>query len=267
MVKKECECGKSKVTVPCSQATSSCGQFCGKKLQCGHLCPKLCHKPGECAAVCTQICGKMLRCGHRHTAIKCHFPKACQDAPPSSEKEAKAIKSPCVEKILLQCKCGNLVEKKTCTGERPLTLLLECDESCAILERNRKLAEAFGVDTSVNPVRNSLNPETKAEDLYSEDLIDLYLSNPAWCRDIETKLYTMFTTQARVRRFPPMKSYERMFVHILANDGFNFRSESQDLEPHRSVVLYADWNSMSDETYPRKPPMTIAEYISRANIS
>lgn len=279
MVLKKCQCGKSEVKVPCSQPTSSCGQFCGLKLECGHQCPKMCHKQGDCAAVCTKVCGKVLRCGHKHTAQKCHFPKACQSpsSPPSTDgndddsvakyKLPAGVKSPCMEKIQFQCKCGNRMSQKPCTGERPKTMLLECDESCAILERNRMLADAFGVDTTVNPVRNTLDPVAKPQDLYSEDLIDLYLSNPAWCRDVEDKLYAMFTNKARVRRFPPMKSYERMFVHILANEAFNFKSESQDLEPHRSVVVYADWNSMSDATYPRKPAMTIAEYVSRANIS
>lgn len=264
MVQKQCECGKSSIKVPCSQPTSSCGKFCGEKLKCGHLCPKMCHKPGECAETCTQQCGKVLRCGHKHVASKCHFPRPCQGPPP--EEGAKVAKSPCTEKISFQCKCGNLAQTKSCTGERPGSLLLECDESCAILERNRMLADAFGVDTAVNPVRNTLDPTGKLEEMYTEDLIDLYLSNPAWCRNIEQMLYTMFANQARVRRFPPMRSYERMFVHILSNNGFNFRSESQDLEPHRNVVVYADWDSMSDETYPRKPPMTIAEYITRANI-
>lgn len=288
MVKKQCECGKSEVKVPCSQATSSCGQFCGRSLKCGHKCPKMCHKEGECAAVCTKICARLLRCGHRHSTVKCHFPKQCQGPPPAppptpaeaagaegSQAEQVPVvsvsgimgKSPCSEKLKLQCKCGNLMLQKICTGERPPSLLLECDDSCAILERNRMLANAFGVDTTINPVRNSLDPTVKVEDLYSEDLIDLYLSNPAWCRDIETKLTIMYTTQARVRRFPPMKAYERMFVHILSNEAFNFKSESQDTDPHRSVVVYGDWHSMSDETYPRKPSMTIAEYVSRANIS
>lgn len=261
MVMKQCECGKTNFKVPCSQATSSCGQFCERALRCGHRCSKMCHKEGDCILLCTKPCGKQLRCGHLHNAARCHYPKLCEEITPSNGKI-----SCCSEKIQLQCKCGNLSEQKPCPGDR-VSLLLECTESCAILERNRLLADAFGVDTTVNPVRNSLDPTKNPEDMYSEDLIDLYLSNPAWCKDIESKLTIMYTNKARVRRFPPMKPYERMFIHILANEGFNFKSESQDMEPHRNVVVYADWNSMTDELYPRKPIMTIAEYVSRANIS
>lgn len=275
MVMKRCECGKSEVKVPCSQPTSSCGQFCTKPLRCGHKCSKMCHKEGDCVTVCTKACGKTLRCGHKHSSVRCHYPRPCEEVIPASNRipdsnqAAGGTKTPpscCSEKIELQCKCGNLTEQKRCTGER-VSHLLECNESCAILERNRVLAEAFGVDTTLHPVRNTLEPTKNPEDMYSEDLIDLYLSNPAWCNDIEAKLNSMYVSKARVRRFPPMKSYERMFIHLLANEAFNFKTESQDLEPYRNVVVYADWHAMTDDLYPRKPVMSIAEYVSRANIS
>ncbi|KAF5098632.1 hypothetical protein D0Z00_001975 [Geotrichum galactomycetum] len=187
---------------------------------------------------------------------KCHFPKNCDDTAP------KPGESFCSERVRMQCKCGNVTKTKQCTG-RPTSLLLECNDSCVVLERNRQLAAAFGMDPATT---GTAGPVTS--DMYSDNIIDLYLSNPAWCRSIERALQEMYTNKLRVKRFPPMRSsYERMFVHLLAQEGFNFKSESQDVDPHRSVVVYADWDSMNDEVYPRKPVMTLSDFVSRANIS
>lgn len=256
MVKKPCFCGESQMKMPCSQTSASCGKFCDKTLKCGHKCSKMCHPPGECATVCTKACGKVLPCGHRHT-IRCHVPKQCSEMAPKSKDplNPNKVMSLCSEKLNLQCKCGNLTDQKQCPGET-ISLLLPCNESCAQLARSRQLAEAFGVDKDSTAL---------PADLYDDDTIDLYLSNPAWCVSIESRLQDVYDRKLSVRRFPPMKSYERMFVHLMAKV-YNFKSESQDLEPHRSVVVYADWNSMSDETYPKKPVMKIAEYVTRANI-
>lgn len=256
IVPKKCQCGKSTVKAPCSQPVTSCGKFCEELLPCGHMCSKMCHKPGDCIKVCSKSCGKTLPCGHKHMTAKCHFPKKCEDTAP------KPGESFCSERVHMQCKCGNVTKTKQCTG-RPTSLLLECNESCAVLERNRQIAAAFGMDPATAGTTGSVT-----SDMYSDDIIDLYLSNPAWCRSIERALQEMYTHKLRVKRFPPMRSsYERMFVHLLAQEGFNFKSESQDVDPHRSVVVYADWDTMNNEGYPRKPVMTLSEFVSRANIS
>ena len=47
IVPKKCQCGKSTVKAPCSQPVTSCGKFCEELLPCGHMCSKMCHKPGD----------------------------------------------------------------------------------------------------------------------------------------------------------------------------------------------------------------------------
>ena len=69
---KQCFCGKTKYSIGCSEIDDgrSCGEKCGKLLNCGeHKCEKLCHKGdcGECNQITLQIC----YCGETEQEKRC----------------------------------------------------------------------------------------------------------------------------------------------------------------------------------------------------
>lgn len=109
------------------------------------------------------------------------------------------------------------------------TKSLKCDEECARLERNRKLALALNVD-----------PENRPDDHipYQAETLHMYLETPGWAQ-IQEKELRAFAMDPDVKRmrFKPMKPKERKFVHSLAED-FGFDSESMDPEPHRHIALF-----------------------------
>lgn len=50
---RTCPCGKSYHQLPCSEETPTCGDTCGKVLECGlHICNQRCHKD-KCGVVST----------------------------------------------------------------------------------------------------------------------------------------------------------------------------------------------------------------------
>lgn len=89
-----------------TELSGSCGQTCGKKRQCEHLCQARCHPGRDCPA------------------IPC--------------KQKITISCPCKRRsVEVECLQGG-DEKYTVPRE------LLCDEQCQQEERNRQLAEAFG---------------------------------------------------------------------------------------------------------------------------
>ena len=72
MVKSVCRQNHKK-TIKCSQKNSlgSCQQTCGKVLECGHPCKKLCFEP--CTTKCKYISLKTYPCGHTQQ-LPCHIP-------------------------------------------------------------------------------------------------------------------------------------------------------------------------------------------------
>ena len=255
MVEKLCACERKSIKIPCSQTVISCGQFCDKSMKCGHRCSKMCHKKGECAEVCTQICRHTLRCGHKHMASSCHYPKPCQQ--PSAI--SKNFRSVCMEKITIRCRCGNIQMEEACSGE-PRSKFIPCDgESCEIYQRNCQLADAFGIDTSLHPVIQQKQLQ------YSEDLIDLYLSNPHWCQDVEEKLNIMFAKKLRFTKFFPNNDIERMALALVAKECFNFTCDSDghglhNQEQRQAMLVVANWTGPS-ASYPHKPFMPLSQYM------
>lgn len=107
--RKTCHCGKESKEVRCSVEVGSCGQICGKPLNCGeHTCAKACHS-GTCSPCdmvlsikcycateetqercdskssrrrnkgfsCDKICDKILDCGKHRCAQRCHPGPGC----------------------------------------------------------------------------------------------------------------------------------------------------------------------------------------------
>lgn len=226
LMEKECTCGRSVIKgVMCHVEKVSCGKMCGELLKCGHKCQKVCHKEGECQKICKSACGEELPCGHIHQ-IPCHFDKPCEDFPKT-----------CKQTVIITCKCEHLKKEEKCDEQPARTL--ECDDSCAIAERNRRLAEAFKIDLDAKH-----RADTHHE--YNSDLLDIYHADPAWCDGIEEQ-FIQFVENSdmpfakKTLKFPPMKSNRRQFIHMLAEE-FSVSSLAQDHEPNRSVVIFNPHN-------------------------
>lgn len=223
LITKPCLCGKNSIkNQPCWLTEVRCGQVCGKKLKCGaHACQKQCHRPQECEEPCKQPCGKLLSvCGHPCTD-PCHSPVPC--------KEEK----PCQHKILVTCECQRIKQEAKCNASKSsngnLKKTLKCDDECARLERNRKLALALNID-----------PATHQDDYipYSAETMKMYQENSTWAA-VQEKEFRRFAADPSEKRlrFKPMPAQQRAFLHFIAED-FGFDSESMDPEPHRHVAVF-----------------------------
>lgn len=233
-VEKSCDCGRTVVKgVLCSQEKVSCGRACGKALPCGHLCPAFCHT-GECDTACTQSCGRLLPCGHKHNK-PCHLPRPCDP-------------SECSAPALDRCPCGHRRRQRKCQEKlEPF----ECDESCTLHLRNKLLAQALGVDVSIDR-----SPAARFS--FNDDLLDLYYADPQWSSAVESQILGYLkkpdespTTSSL--RLPPMNSQRRMFVHLYAEE-CQLQSYSEDTGPNRSVVLMKTIRSAA-------PPARLSDFV------
>ena len=228
---KICLCRKKTLNnQQCWLTSVRCGEICGKKLKCGsHNCRKSCHAPGECedahteSRTCQQACGKSKNaCGHP-CEEKCHAPFSCRE------------EKPCSHKIFITCPCQTHKVEARCNASRHDPegngkRELKCDDECARLERNRKLALALNIDQSTH---------TDDHIPYSEDSLNMYQELGAqWAQHQEREFRVFAEANEEKRlRFKPMPSTQRAFLHSLAED-FGLDSESMDPEPHRHVALY-----------------------------
>lgn len=223
---KPCMCGKKRLkNQPCWLADVRCGEVCGKKLRCGsHFCRKPCHRPGECEDVgklCQQACGKPKKaCGHP-CEEQCHAPSSCRED------------KPCQNKMLITCDCQHLKQEIKCnaskTSEGNSKKTLSCDDECARLARNQKLALALNID-----------PEAHKDDHvpYSADTLKMFRESSKWAQTQEREFRVFAADEDEKRlRFKPMPPHQRAFLHSLSED-FGFDSESMDPEPHRHVAIF-----------------------------
>ncbi|KAF3049435.1 FKBP12-associated protein [Didymella keratinophila] len=126
------------------------------------------------------------------------------------------------------CWCEKELDPKPVTGEGNGKKTLKCDEECARLERNRKLALALNVD-----------PEHETDHVpYSDITLNLYVEHSTWAATHEKRLRLFAADDDEKRlRFKPMPKHQRKFIHYLAED-FGFDTESMDPEPHRHVAVF-----------------------------
>ena len=226
LMEKPCMCEKKTLkNQPCWLADVRCGETCGRKLKCGsHFCRKQCHRSGGCEDAgksCQQLCGKAKKsCGHPCEEI-CHAPSSCRED------------KPCQNRMLITCDCQHLKTEVRCnatkTGEGNSKKTLKCDDECARLERNRKLALALNID-----------PATHKDDHipYSASTLQMFKESTKWAQtqEGEFRVFAADETEKRLR-FKPMPSHQRAFIHSLAED-FGLDSESTDPEPHRHVFVF-----------------------------
>lgn len=257
LVKKQCNCGKViRSNIPCYQTNVSCGAPCKKVLPCGHNCLKLCH-PGSCQeedGSCTQPCSIMrVECIHP-CAMPCHQGKAC----PSSK---------CKAMVTLKCVCGNRQMQVECSESSAILQrlsseslarqhnakesvdisgifqassgrqkILPCNDQCATIERNRRLAEALDIADD-----NDAEPE---QQLYSPFLLSWAKKDPVFVQGVEQELVNLIDAIAwldqskRSFPFPSMRREKRQVIHELA-EVMHCKSVSVDEEPNRNVVVTA----------------------------
>ena len=228
LTEKPCLCGKTKLkNQPCWLSEVRCGIICGKPLKCGsHFCRKQCHlnRPGECedlGSSCHQACGKAKKaCGHPDDE-KCHAPFPCRED------------KPCQNKMFITCECQHLKQELKCNASRKsegnTKKSLECDDECARLARNHRLALALNID-----------PEAHKDDQipYSLGTLKMFRENVKWSQtqEREIRVFAADETEKRLR-FKPMPPHQRAFLHSLSDD-FGFDSESMDPDPHRHVAVF-----------------------------
>ncbi|XP_046880248.1 transcriptional repressor NF-X1 [Hypomesus transpacificus] len=247
--------------IPCHLQDISCGLVCNKMLPCDlHRCRRICHR-GECLveASCRQAC-VLARpdCGHPCSA-PCHKGSSCP-------------RNTCTTKVALQCECGRRKEMVPCTEaassyQRYAAIAmasrlsdmqlgdsvdiaqfitkkeqkqnrLECDQECAALERNRRLAEALQIDVSVDPFN------VRSTSKYSDSLRDDARKDFKFVREVEEEIKNLVELVSKGKQpkrshcFPPMNREHRKMVHELA-EAYTVESVSYDSEPKRNVVITA----------------------------
>jgi len=248
--------------VPCHLTEVSCGKACAKALACGrHACQTSCHK-GVCPSTCTQPCPVVrTECTH-----PCNVP--CHEGPCPTVS--------CKEKVKVQCQCGQRTATVSCeeqqsaykkmatgllaakmtalqsgecvdfkdllggggsNGTAAKTKSLECNEECALVERNRRLALALQIS---NP-----NPKPGAP-RYPDSLKDWAKKDARFTQMVHDKLFelvqlakqTLGKMRSRSYSFDPMNRDKRQFIHEYSVF-FGCESASYDEEPKRNVVATA----------------------------
>ncbi|XP_012705504.2 transcriptional repressor NF-X1 [Fundulus heteroclitus] len=247
--------------IPCHLQDISCGLTCNKTLPCEmHRCKRLCHR-GDCLpeAGCQQPCTlPRADCGHPCNA-PCHRGGSCP-------------RSTCTAKVALQCDCGRRKESVACTeaansyqryaaiamasklsdmqlGDSmdigPLLTKkelkqtrLECDQECATLERNRRLAEALQIDSSSDPFN------VRSTSVYSDSLKEDARKDLKFLSEVEEEIKNLVELANKGKQpkrshcFPPMNREHRKIIHELA-EVYGVESVSYDSEPKRNVVITA----------------------------
>ena len=135
--------------------------------------------------------------------------------------------------MFITCECQHLKQEVKCnaskSGEGNTRKSLDCDDECARLARNRKLALALNID-----------PEAYKDDHipYSNETLKLFRENIKWgqMQEREIRVFAADENEKRLR-FKPMPPHQRAFLHSLSED-FGFDSESMDPEPYRHVAVF-----------------------------
>ncbi|XP_061095554.1 transcriptional repressor NF-X1 [Conger conger] len=247
--------------IPCHLADISCGLPCNGLLPCSmHRCPRICHR-GDCLSEggCRQPCASPRpECGHPCGA-PCHQGSPCP-------------RVTCTTKVALQCDCGRRKETVVCaeaaSSYQRITAIamasklsdlqlcdsvdigqlitkkelkhtrLDCDQECAVLERNRQLAEALQIDQSADPF------SVRSSSKYSDSLKEDARKELKFVSEVEEEIKNLVELANKGKQtkrshcFPPMNREHRKIIHELA-EVYGIESVSYDSEPKRNVVITA----------------------------
>ncbi|XP_052798310.1 transcriptional repressor NF-X1-like isoform X2 [Mya arenaria] len=275
--------------IACHLSDISCGMKCSKPLPCGkHCCIRTCHK-GPCleeGQTCVQPCTKRRDFCEHPCSAPCHGDTPCPN-------------TPCRTKFMVKCACGNRESETMCSSQESsefqrMTLqslkdsiegnmgnsssvnigkynqsklgqnrYLECNEECALLERNRRLALALEIQ----------NPDLTAKlgnPSYSDFLRDFARKDPPFVAGIEKALSDIVQSakqskqSSRSHAFASMNMNQRRLVHELA-EFYGCTTQSYDYEPKKNVVASATRDKcwlpsitltamVQRELHPKAPP-------------
>lgn len=278
-----------RANIPCNLQDISCGMPCRKPLPCGeHTCQRICHK-GRCleeGETCTQPCQRKREACEHICGAPCHGEEHCPN-------------TPCKAQVTVKCPCGHREKKTVCSlggqqdvadyqkitiqnladsiqgmmGVSSVNLnkfnkigggrILECDEGCALLERNKRFALALEIQ----------NPDLSAKlgnPSYSDFLKDYAKQFPQFVAGIEKSLSELVQSAkqskqpSRSHSFPVMNSNQRRCIHELA-EHYGCETQSYDYEPKKNVVATAPRDRcwlpsvtltalVQRELHPRAPP-------------
>lgn len=267
LVSRHCLCGKTELkNVPCYRESPRCGRPCEKDLLCGkHKCRKTCHN-GPCIGEdesCTQVCGGARSCGHACQS-KCHG----TDTPCPEDK-------PCTARVKASCKCGQNTIEIPCNATAVSSGSkkdLDCNDFCAKVLRNRRLALAFDIkrDVTASPSSpasiggSAMEPRALSSDdlgYYDESLCEFYLGNSSWCRHMEVAMIDFVQDPTKKNlHLKPMRSEYRRFIHRYAVH-FNIATEAIDSEPKRSVIIRKTAGT------PRVPPILLSKAARNSSLN
>lgn len=156
--------------------------------------------------------------------------------------------------MFITCECQHLKQEVKCNASKAsegnTKKSLECDDECARLARNHKLALALNID-----------PEANKDDHipYSNDTLKMFRENVKWgqTQEREIRVFAADETEKRLR-FKPMQPHQRAFLHSLSED-FGLDSESMDPEPHRHIAVF------KTPRFVMAPMKTLAECVRIRN--
>ncbi|XP_041040209.1 transcriptional repressor NF-X1 isoform X1 [Carcharodon carcharias] len=283
--------------IPCHLTGISCGLACNKLLPCGmHKCKKICHK-GDCVTEeqCKQPCIiPRPDCNHPCSS-SCHPGSPCP-------------KTPCYAEVILYCSCQRRKEIMICSeassNYQRITAIsmasklsdmhlgdsveisklisrkemkqtrLECDEECATVERNRRVADALNINPASDPFHiRSLGSK------YSDSLKEDARKDLKFVTEVEEEIKALVEAvnkgkqQKKSRCYPPMNREHRRVIHELA-EVYSVESVSYDSEPKRNVVVTAvkgksvcpnvSLTSLIEREMAARPPPPIAHYRQQA---
>ncbi|GBM55474.1 Protein shuttle craft [Araneus ventricosus] len=229
MCLKDLVCGKHKCNLtchagPCLKDGAKCTSvMCIQSQHVDTLVETLCHD-GPCPdTLVTLACP----CGHRSETTTCY----------DSTKSYRLMSVSVLATKMQEIKEGQSVNLNDVLGRKSKNNKLQCNEECAVLERNKRLAVALQIQ---NP---ELSP-TPGPPSYSDFLKAEAKKNPVFVADVYNKITELVQLakeskqKCRSHSFPPMNRDHRRVVHELA-EFFGCETQSYDEEPKKSVVVTA----------------------------
>jgi transcriptional repressor NF-X1 len=140
----------------------------------------------------------------------------------------------CDIKEMLSCRSIDVSQFKNTQILKKKHEMLACDDECLLAERNKNLATALQIDTSI-----------RAKPIYSDLLKNYAREEPAFITDLEKRLELIIKECKLMTKpikkwfnLPIMKSFERKIIHELAAY-YGLETQSVDPEPYRQVCVIA----------------------------
>ena len=267
--------------VRCYQVDVSCGAVCGKPMICGqHTCTRTCHL-GPCvvetpkaeagAAASSSASSSSAAVAASSTDLLYTSDDDADDVPPTCHQKCLRMRSSCShrcqalchpnqpcpplvcqERVFVTCACGRNRQEVMCSrggpveSENSIIRSLPCDEACAMMARNARLAAALGPSA-----RGAAHTAVE----YSEFLQVAVVRDADLIALLEKDFAKLLSSSAHMSStLIPMRASDREIAHSLAVV-YHLDSESYDDEPYRRVVVTKRPDS-------RIPPVLLSEWQS-----